>query len=139
MGTTYSIAVVTLPAGVSLKESKAAVEDEFAVVNRQMSTWDPGSELSRFNASDSTDWFRVSADTAAVVALALEVAAESGGAFDPTVGPLVDLWGFGDGPEPDAGAHGRRTCRARGSSWATGSCTSAANRRCYEKTCRGCG
>ena len=100
MGTTYSVAVAALPAGVSLKDARAAVEDELAAVNRQMSTWDPDSELSRFNVSDATEWFPVSAETAAVVALALEVAEESGGAFDPTVGPLVDLWGFGDAPRP---------------------------------------
>ena len=100
MGTTYSVAVAELPAGVSLKDARAAVEDELAAVNRQMSTWDPGSELSRFNASDSIDWLPVSRHTAAVVALALDIAEESGGAFDPTVGPLVDLWGFGGTPRP---------------------------------------
>ena len=100
MGTTYSVAVADLPDGLTLKEAKAAVEDELAVVNRQMSTWDPGSELSRFNASGSTDWFPVSAETAAVVVLALDIADDSDGAFDPTVGPLVDQWGFGDAPRP---------------------------------------
>ena len=60
-----------------------------------MSTWDPGSELSRFNASASTGWFAVSADTLAVVEEGLRVARVTGGAFDVTVGPLVELWGFG--------------------------------------------
>ena len=100
MGTTYSVALAALPEGATQEDFAAAVEAELAEVNRQMSTWDPDSELSRFNASDSTDWFPVSAETAAVTALALEIAADSGGAFDPTVGPLVDLWGFGDGPRP---------------------------------------
>ena len=101
MGTTYSVAVAALPPGVTRDELAAAVADELASVNRQMSTWDAGSELSRFNAADGTDWFPVSPETAAVTALALAIAAESGGAFDPTVGPLVDLWGFGDGPRPE--------------------------------------
>ena len=100
MGTTYSIAVAGLPEGVSESYVRARVEAELLLVNRQMSTWDADSELSRFNAAASTDWFPVSRDTAAVTALALEIAADSGGAFDPTVGPLVDLWGFGDGPRP---------------------------------------
>ena len=100
MGTTYSVAVAALPEGVGKKELSLAVEDELDAVNRQMSTWDPDSELSRFNAGDSTDWVPVSPETAAVTGLALEIAADSGGAFDPTVGPLVDLWGFGDAPRP---------------------------------------
>ncbi|QDT16712.1 FAD:protein FMN transferase [Alienimonas californiensis] len=100
MGTTYSVAVTALPEGATKEALAAAVEEELAAVNRQMSTWDPDSELSRFNASASTDWFPVSPETAAVTALALEIAAESGGAFDPTVGPLVDLWGFGDDARP---------------------------------------
>ena len=100
MGTTYSVAVAGLPEGVSESYVRARVEAELLAVNRQMSTWDAGSELSRFNASASTDWLPVSRETAAVTALALEIAADSGGAFDPTVGPLVDLWGFGAGPRP---------------------------------------
>ena len=100
MGTTYSVQLADPPAGVTPKAARAAVEGELAAVNRQMSTWDRASELSRFNVSSSTDWFPVSPETAAVVALALEIAEASGGAFDPTVGPLVDLWGFGDAPRP---------------------------------------
>ncbi|MFH5803057.1 FAD:protein FMN transferase, partial [Alienimonas sp. DA493] len=100
MGTTYSVAVTALPEGVTKEALVAATEEELAAVNRQMSTWDPDSELSRFNVANSTDWFPVSPATAAVTALALEIAAESDGAFDPTVGPLVDLWGFGDGTRP---------------------------------------
>ncbi len=101
MGTTYSVAVVDLSEGVTQGWIAARVEAELLAVNRQMSTWDADSELSRFNASASTDWFPVSSETAAVTALALEIAADSGGAFDPTVGPLVNLWGFGGGPRPE--------------------------------------
>ena len=62
-----------------------------------MSTYRADSEVSRFNRAVPGEWFAVSADTAAVVATALEVHQGSGGAFDITVGPLVDLWGFGAG------------------------------------------
>lgn len=67
-------------------------------VDRLMSTWKKDSELSRFNAwspAGPEESFPVSAWTAAAVAEALEAAEISGGAFDPTVLPLVELWGFG--------------------------------------------
>ena len=64
-------------------------------INQRMSTWQPESELSGFNAQQSTDWFSVSADTQNVVAEALRVAEETQGAFDPTVAPLIELWSFG--------------------------------------------
>ncbi len=60
-----------------------------------MSTYRPESELSQFNRSDSTDWVNVSEDTAIVVAAAQEISRKTDGAFDITVGPLVDIWGFG--------------------------------------------
>ena len=77
----------------------SAVEDELVrLLNRideLMSTWREDSEVSRFNASDSTEWFSVSRETVRVVARSLELSRASRGAFDVTVAPLVDLWGFG--------------------------------------------
>ena len=66
-----------------------------AEINSRMSTYDAKSELSRFNQYQQSDWFSVSNDTARVVKFALEVARSTDGAFDPTVGPAVNLWGFG--------------------------------------------
>ena len=64
------------------------------------------SEISRFNASDSTDWFEVSKETALVVDFAQQVSRKTEGAFDVTVGPLVNAWSFGPDPQtrtiPDA-------------------------------------
>ena len=71
------------------------MEAELLSVNAQMSTWLPGSELSRFNRGPADRWVPVSEQLAAVVAAALELSRLSGGAFDVTVGPLVNLWGFG--------------------------------------------
>lgn len=95
MGTTYSVKWFPENAA-DRREIQQAVDDRLAEINSAMSTYDPDSELSRFNSSDSTDWFEVSADTALVVQRALEVSRLSEGAFDPTVGPLVALWGFGN-------------------------------------------
>jgi thiamine biosynthesis lipoprotein len=60
-----------------------------------MSTYDTNSELSRFNAHADTIAVPVSAPLASVLAQALAVHQASGGSFDVTVGPLVDVWGFG--------------------------------------------
>lgn len=60
-----------------------------------MSTWDPASEVSRFNAHASLEPFPLSPETIAVLALARDVSSASGGAFDVTVRPLVAAWGFG--------------------------------------------
>ncbi len=74
-------------------------------VDRLMSTWKPESELSRFNAwapAAAEESFPVSIHTAKVVEAALQVAEQTRGAFDPTVLPLVELWGFGaSGPRAD--------------------------------------
>ncbi len=119
MGTTYHIVVATTPDGLSGEQTRASVRSEVDAVLRrideQMSTWRDDSELSRFNASGSTDWFEVSPPLATVVMEALRIAELSDGAFDPTVGPLVRLWSFGSDardrrlpdPEEIAAAQGR--------------------------------
>ncbi len=99
MGTSYTVKVVSPPAKLGEAELKRRVEEALHAVNSLMSTYDPDSELSRFNRYQGTDWFAVSDQTRTVVAAALEIGTLSGGAFDVTVGPLVNLWGFGpDGP-----------------------------------------
>ena len=60
-----------------------------------MSTYQPDSDVSKFNRSTSTEWFSVDPLTAQVVMRALEISRQTNGAFDITVGPAVDLWNFG--------------------------------------------
>ncbi len=74
---------------------KKKVQARLDKIDAAMSTFKPDSEISRFNASASTDWFEVSPDTAAVVKLALEISELTDGAFDITAAPVVNLWGFG--------------------------------------------
>lgn len=78
--------------------AEAAIAAALAVVVAQMSSWEVESELSRFNRQPIGRWFALSPEFATVIAAALHWAEASGGAFDPTAGTLVDLWGFGPLP-----------------------------------------
>lgn len=98
MGTTFSVKI----AGPELSAERAAelrcaVEAELESVDTKMSTYRATSELSRFNAFSGTEPFGISPETFEVFQHARQISAETRGAFDPTVGPLVKLWGFGPG------------------------------------------
>ncbi|HEX2493858.1 MAG TPA: FAD:protein FMN transferase [Steroidobacter sp.] len=99
MGTTYTVKIVEPPARVDANTVRTTIEEVLARIDREMSGYRSDSEIVRFNASAATDWIAVSADLAEVIEIAQRVSAQSGGAFDVTVGPLVNAWGFGpDGP-----------------------------------------
>lgn len=98
MGTQYSVVVARPPASVDRAALEAMTSEVLERIDARMSTWRDDSELMRFNRSDTSEWFPVSAETAFVVGEALRVSAVSDGALDPTVGPLVRLWGFGRDP-----------------------------------------
>lgn len=102
MGVFYSVAVSGITPGQDKTEMGRAVKEALDGVDTMMSTFRDDSEVCRFNASDSTDWFPVSAETARVVALSQEISRLSGGAFDITVAPLVRLWGFGAGADAES-------------------------------------
>lgn len=79
-------------------ELRAAVQARFEEVNQALSTYRADSALSRFNGDATGDWVVIDAELAVVMDYALQLAERSGGAYDVTVGPLVDLWGFGPDP-----------------------------------------
>ena len=93
MGTTYMVKIFGAPDVDD--DIRIDMDAELRRVNDQMSTYLASSEISRFNTSTETDWFDVSADTAKVVDFAQQVSQKTNGAFDVTVGPLVNAWGFG--------------------------------------------
>ncbi len=99
MGTTWSVKFVGTPAGrQTLKRMIPLALDR---VIAQMSPWQPHSDISRFNRLPLDQWQTVPPELAQVIESALRIARESDGAYDPTVGALVDLWGFGpSGPRP---------------------------------------
>ncbi len=94
MGTTWSVSLVA-PRQRDLHPLHAGIQARLDEVVAQMSTWEPGSDLSRFNRADAGQWCVLPAETRHVLACAQAIASASGGAFDPTLGPLVALWGFG--------------------------------------------
>lgn len=94
MGTAYR---VTLPRPLPVADGEllSAVRTQLERVDSLMSTYREDSELSALNRHDSPDAFAISVETFAVLAGANEVSRATSGAFDITVGPLVDAWGFG--------------------------------------------
>ncbi|MCL4138013.1 UNVERIFIED_CONTAM: hypothetical protein GTU68_064379 [Idotea baltica] len=106
MGTTYNITAI----GAELDEGalSTAVEESLAAVNASMSNWDPNSEVSVFSATADTAPVPISPEFATVMSAANLVHEKSGGRFDVTLGPLIELWGFGprkpDDPVPSDGA-----------------------------------
>lgn len=102
MGTTYTVKVAAPPASLDSARLRATIDDVLAQIDRSMSGYRSDSEVARFNASASTQWYEVSGELAAVVQAALDISEKSAGAFDITVAPLVAAWGFGPAGEPKA-------------------------------------
>ncbi len=109
MGTRYTVRVATLPLDDDGREAiRAAIDEVLELTNRLLSTWDPESEISRLNRHPASEPFALSAETVTLLEIAGRVGELSGGAFDVTVGPLVDAWGFGPAglpakpPSPEA-------------------------------------
>ena len=101
MGTTYTVKVVELPAQLKPERIQAEIDRILEKINRQMSTYLDNSELSQFNRSQAADWIDASQELVNVLKQAQHASALTGGAFDVTVGPLVNLWGFGPSPGMD--------------------------------------
>jgi thiamine biosynthesis lipoprotein len=95
MGTTYKVVAVDHANSLDKAQLEGAISAALADVNGSMSNWDSSSEISKFNAQTGTSAIPMSSDLAVVMSAAADVNAASGGRFDTTVGPLVELWGFG--------------------------------------------
>jgi thiamine biosynthesis lipoprotein len=114
MGVTWTVSAVAPP---DLAETviRAAAQQAANAVVAEMSDWEVDSDLSRFNRA-APGWVAVPDGLMTVVRAGLDLARDSDGAFDPTLGALVDLWGFGpSGPRkaaPDQGA-----LRSAGAGW----------------------
>ncbi len=96
MGTTYHVKIVVPESETPDPQTlKKEIDQDLEAFNQLLSTWDPDSEISKFNLHDSSDPFPVSPATLEILKTSFELFEQSEGAFDPTVGPLIELWGFG--------------------------------------------
>lgn len=96
MGTTWTVKLV-VPSGVATADLERGIQAEVDRVVAQMSTYEVDSDLSRYNRAPAGSWQELPAEFFGVLEYALTLARDTSGAYDPTVGPLVNLWGFGPG------------------------------------------
>ena len=108
MGSAWTVKIAGRSAVAEREQLQAGVQARFEAVNQALSTYRADSALSRFNAHDGGDWVDIDPELAQVLRTRLSLAQLSDGAYDVTVGPLVNLWGFGPDPAthrvPDAAA-----------------------------------
>lgn len=95
MGTTFNVKLFPTPEQLKNNNLYELVNDELIRVNNLMSTYIEDSELSRLNQAKAGETLIMSADNITVLKESKRLYQESNGAFDVTVGPLVNLWGFG--------------------------------------------
>lgn len=100
MGTTYNVKIANVK-DIDFQKLQDEIDQLLFEVNKQMSTYDPSSELSLFNQWQSTEPFLLSDATLTVMTEAKRLGKLSQGVLDVTVGPLVNLWGFGPSARPE--------------------------------------
>jgi thiamine biosynthesis lipoprotein len=108
-GTQYHVKVVLPEDSSRLKSLSRGISRELESVDAGMSTWRDDSELSQFNERDQAsgdtngkgEWFAVSEPLLKVITEAQRVSSMTNGAFDITIGPVVNLWGFGPRARPE--------------------------------------
>lgn len=88
------------PAGMEQAAIQAGLQQTLHDANQMIATWEQTSVISHFNQSQRTDWFAVPSALARVVALSLRLSEQSGGAYDVTLAPLLNVWGFGSHASP---------------------------------------
>ncbi|BBC72351.1 thiamine biosynthesis lipoprotein ApbE [Altererythrobacter sp. B11] len=99
MGTGWRLSAVA-PKGLDEPRIRTSLDGVFQAVIRQMSQWEPDSELSRFNRGAPGSTHPISPQFRIVLDQAMKIARMSDGAFDPALGDASELWGFGASPAP---------------------------------------
>jgi len=106
MGTSYSIKAILLDKNRNTQNLQKGIDSILFSLDRQMSTWDPNSEISQFNFTHSIEPYSTSKSFRVVVKAALDISEKTDGLFDITVFDLMGLWGFG--PDPNSGMPGQK-------------------------------
>ena len=94
MGTSYSIKIIENRV-LDLNNVSSEIDLILRDINKQMSTWDEESEISKLNRNKSDSLIKVSADLYSVIKESLKISKKTQGAFDVTIFDLMSLWGFG--------------------------------------------
>lgn len=98
MGTAWRVtAFVDSAAARRRQEIRRGIEKRLERIVRQMSHYDPSSDLCRYNLAPAGAWVALPEELFYVLRCAVEIAAASRGWFDPTLGEAISLWGFGPG------------------------------------------
>lgn len=114
MGTTWSVRIAdTAPDRQLLRRLDADIKATLDELSRQMSPWREDSEITAFNQAGANQPITISEDFQEVMRQALFIAELTGGAFDPTVGALVNLWGFGPDGRQAAAPNAEQIAAAR--------------------------
>lgn len=95
LGTSFVVSIVEPPDDLDAEQLRNDVLAVLQGLDQLASTWRDDSELSVFNTDRSIDWIPVSAEFCVLLERSQEVSKVTNGAFDLTIGPLVNLWGFG--------------------------------------------
>ncbi len=90
MGTYYSVNVLG-----DMRVNQELIDKRLVEINEIFSTWQEGSELSKLNNAPVGSWVSVSNELHRLLNTSIELYHETGGYFDPGIGRLIDLWGFG--------------------------------------------
>jgi thiamine biosynthesis lipoprotein len=101
MGTTYNIKVVSTLEQIEALKLQDKIDLALKQVNKEMSTYIPDSEISLFNQSNAGEVFEISPGFTRVLKESIRLGELSEGKLDITVGPLVNLWGFGPELRPE--------------------------------------
>ncbi len=102
MGTTWSVVLASPPGPITLDALQKAIEAELVRINQLMSTYHPDSDLSKFNASESTELVLLNAEILFVLDASMKISDASDGAYDVTLGAVIDIWGFGSSDQQSA-------------------------------------
>ena len=95
MGTNYLIRVIASDKTQATETLAAIIEESLADLDQRFSTYLDSSEINQFNNHTGDDWFEISPAFLNILQQGIRISELSNGAFDMTIGPLVDLWGFG--------------------------------------------
>ncbi|MBT3540487.1 MAG: FAD:protein FMN transferase [Opitutae bacterium] len=94
LGTTWSVKILAT-SDFSLDDLRTDIVEKLEETDKIFSHWRPDSELYQFNAAITTTPISINPQLLSLLKHSKWIHQQSGGAFDPSIAPIVNLWGFG--------------------------------------------